>query len=166
MEHLRWPSRKSFQVMAGDAIDALQRNVREKRSLRPERGSCRKRSFGNGRQENFFRLQVVLDENRRPSAARLDSRQGLIKSLKKFLGHCPAKRRQMPRSGRLTSQNSVNCLLLEAPADDVMDGVDRDEGVLVFLEHDFLELVDLEARDDAVALPWPRPYSRPARAAA
>ena len=31
-----------------------------------------------------------------------------------------------------------------------MDGVDRDEGVLVFLEHDFLELVDLEARDDAV----------------
>ena len=44
----------------------------------------------------------------------------------------------------------MDCLLLEAPADDVVDGVDGDEGVLVFLEDDFLELVDLKARDDAV----------------
>lgn len=124
------------------AMDVLQGYVREKRSLRPQRGSCRKWSICDGRQEKFFR----------PSHCGMsaDASLGPPHLSKKFLGHCPAKRRQMPRSGRLTSQNSVNRLLLEAPADDVVDGVDRDEGVLVFLEHDFLELVDLEARDDAV----------------
>ena len=41
-------------------------------------------------------------------------------------------------------------LFLKASADNIMYGINRNEGVLVLLEHDFLELVDLEARDDAV----------------
>lgn len=154
------------------AMDVLQGYVREKRSLRPQRGSCRKWSICDGRQKNFSDIQNPCkrlsfkrsafksfarthygsEKFFRPSHCGMsaDASLGPPHLSKKFLGHCPAKRRQMPRSGRLTSQNSVNRLLLEAPADDVVDGVDRDEGVLVFLEHDFLELVDLEARDDAV----------------
>lgn len=92
--HLALLDRNIPSAMVGDSIDALKRNVREQRGPRPERGHCRKWSICDGRQENFFRLQAVLAVNRRPSEARLDSRQGLIKCLKKFLGHRRAQRRQ------------------------------------------------------------------------
>lgn len=114
---------------------------------------CKRLSFKRSAfKSSFARTHYGSEKFFRPSHCGMsaDASLGPPHLSKKFLGHCPAKRRQMPRSGRLTSQNSVNRLLLEAPADDVVDGVDRDEGVLVFLEHDFLELVDLEARDDAV----------------
>lgn len=85
-----WPGRCRKRSFG----NGRQENVQEKRSQRLWPRRCRKRSFGDGRQENFFRLQAVLAVNRRPSEARLDSRQGLIKCLKKFLGHRRAQRRQ------------------------------------------------------------------------
>ena len=39
---------------------------------------------------------------------------------------------------------------LESAAYDVVYGVDGDEGVFVFVEYDFFELVDFEARHYAV----------------
>ena len=44
----------------------------------------------------------------------------------------------------------MDSFFLEAPADDVVDGVDGHEGAMILFQYDFLELVDLETRDDAV----------------
>ena len=44
----------------------------------------------------------------------------------------------------------MNRLLLKPAADNIMDSIDGNEGVLVLVEHDFLEFIDFQARDHAV----------------
>lgn len=88
------------------AMDVLQGYVREKRSLRPQRGSCRKWSICDGRQKKIFQTSRILAKDCRSSAARLNLLQGLIMGLKNFSGHRTAECRQMPLWGRLTCRKN------------------------------------------------------------